>query len=564
MYSNKRNVLQLVALLKAYNISNIIVCPGSRNAPVVHSVASDPFFTCHSVMDERSAGFYALGVIQSQGGGPVAVCCTSGSAVLNLAPAVAEAYYRELPLVIISADRPESYIGQLMGQTIPQPGVFRTLVEKSVQLPEVKTDEDEWYCNRLINEALLKTDSQVNGPVHINIPISEPLFEFTETELPEVRSLRLKQPNIALGLNVGLVALAKRFLGYKKRMFIIGQLGLGATDTGFLLGEALENHECVVLAEYLSNMNKERKEFITNFDALLYALPKDKWKEYAPDLLITAGGQVVSKRVKEFIKACPPKEHWQISPSGEVADTYQCLTEVPKYDITDFIFTLKDIPEDMISKPEGYSDLWIEASEKIPYPKVAFSDLFAVKSLMEVIMDRSALFLANSSSVRLAQLCRLNTYSQVFCNRGTSGIDGCVSTAVGYASICEFEDLVFLITGDLAFFYDMNILGNPKVSNKLHILLNNNGGGEIFYTLPKLGQSEALRDYIAASHNRSAKGWVESVGFTYLSASNEEELKMNLPVFMAESEKPVLMEVFTSKEENARILKDYYHSLKTE
>ena len=184
MYSDKKNILQLVALLRAHGVTKVVLCPGSRNAPIVHTLAGHPDFTCYSVTDERSAGFFAIG-LALQGGTPAAVCCTSGTALLNLHPAIAEAYYQKVSLVVISADRPAAWINQMDGQTLPQPDVFRSLVKKSVDLPEIHTDEDEWYCNRLLNEALLELNHHGKGPVHINVPVSEPLFQFTAESLPE-------------------------------------------------------------------------------------------------------------------------------------------------------------------------------------------------------------------------------------------------------------------------------------------------------------------------------------------------------------------------------------------
>ena len=178
MYSDKKNVLQLVALLRAHGVRRAVLCPGSRNVPLVQAFATCGGFECFSVTDERSAGFFAIGLalhVQA----PVVVCCTSGSALLNLHPAVCEAFYRRVPLVVVSADRPAAWIGQMDGQTLPQPGVFGGLVRKAVNLPEVRTEEDEWYANRLVNEALLEVDHHGYGPVHINVPLSEPLFHFT-------------------------------------------------------------------------------------------------------------------------------------------------------------------------------------------------------------------------------------------------------------------------------------------------------------------------------------------------------------------------------------------------
>ena len=223
MYSDKKNILQLVALLKAHGVRKIVLCPGSRNAAIVHTLANIEDFTCYSVTDERSAGVFAIG-LSLQGGGPAAVCCTSGSALLNLHPAVAEAFYQQVPLIVISADRPAAWIGQMDGQTLPQPEVFRSLVKKSVNLPEIHTEEDEWFCNRLINEALLETNHHGKGPVHINVPVSEPLFNFTTEALPQVRVITRYQ-----GLNVydrDYNELIDRMNKYRKRMIVVGQMNL--------------------------------------------------------------------------------------------------------------------------------------------------------------------------------------------------------------------------------------------------------------------------------------------------------------------------------------------------
>ena len=223
MYTDKKNILQLVALLKAHRIQKIVLCPGSRNIPIVQTLVNIPEFTCYPVTDERSAGFFALGLALN-GGSPAAICCTSGTALLNIHPAVAEAFYQQVPLVVISADRPAAWIGHMDGQTLPQPGVFGSLVKKSVNLPEVQSEEDEWYCNRLINEALMELDHHGKGPVHINVPISEPFFKLPVTELPEARVITRYQ-----GLNVynkDYQPLIDRLNRYQRRMVVVGQMNL--------------------------------------------------------------------------------------------------------------------------------------------------------------------------------------------------------------------------------------------------------------------------------------------------------------------------------------------------
>ncbi|MDR1914743.1 MAG: 2-succinyl-5-enolpyruvyl-6-hydroxy-3-cyclohexene-1-carboxylic-acid synthase, partial [Clostridiales bacterium] len=259
MYSSKSNVLQLGGLLKAHGIHQVVLSPGSRNSPIAQSLAGDAFFTCHSVVDERSAGFYALGLIQ-QTSEAAAICCTSGTAALNYAPAVAEAFYQGLPLVVITADRPAAWIGQMAGQTLPQAGMFRSLVKKAVQLPEIASAEDEWYCNRLINEALLATHHHGRGPVHINIPLSEPLSGHTCGPIPEVR--RIRRANSIDTYSRRLAA------SFERPLIIVGQLH--RCDFYLPLNDLQLRYNCVVLAEHLSNIPPPY--FIRNFDALLGSL----------------------------------------------------------------------------------------------------------------------------------------------------------------------------------------------------------------------------------------------------------------------------------------------------
>lgn len=533
MYTDKKNVLQLAALLKAYGIKHIVLSPGSRNSPLSHTFAAEPFFICHSVVDERSAAFYALGIIQAISE-PVAVCCTSGSAALNFAPAVAEAFYQQIPLLVITADRPGSQIGQMLGQTLPQPGLFNTLVKKTVHLPEISNAEDEWFCNRLINEAIQALDHNGKGPAHINIPLSEPLFNFTIEALPDVRKInncrctRLFESNSYTG----------RFWKYNKRIIIIGQLP-PSEELKILLKILADKKRCVILCEHLANLHGS--PFICNFDEVLKTIPPIEKEQYKPELLITLGGHIVSKRINKFIREYPPHEHWHISESGDIVDTYRVLTDIIECDAASFLHTITGHPSNAAEDAISFATRWKQASDRTPMHHPECPEEEAVQMFLQSIPENSSLHLANSSSVRYAQLFPLHHTMHVFCNRGTNGIEGSLSTAVGYAATSERQ--TFLLIGDLSFFYDMNGLWNRQLSNKLRIFLINNGGGRIFYSLKGLNQSEALDDYIAAAHHTTAKGWAESLGIMYLSASNPTELKRKIPSFIDKnSSKPVILE----------------------
>ena len=280
MFSNKENVNILTSLLVAHGVTHAVVCPGSRNAPIVHNLNECPTITCFPVTDERSAGFYALGMSQALGK-PVVVCVTSGTALLNLAPAVAEAFYQHVPLIVVSADRPPQWIDQLDGQTLPQPDALGRFVRKAVSLPEPYDDESRWYCNRLVNEALMVH----HAPVHINVPISEPLFGFTTDVLPDERKMELVEAEMSAPT---LNHVVRMFMQAKRPMLIAGQ------PMNALMDEAV-----VQIGD----------------DA-----------DYVPDFVLYVGGSIVSKRLKRFLRKA--KETWVVNRECEVTDTFMNLTHI--------------------------------------------------------------------------------------------------------------------------------------------------------------------------------------------------------------------------------------------
>lgn len=554
MYSDKRSILQLVALLKAHGVRKIVLCPGSRNAPIVQSICNDPYFRCISVTDERSAGYVAMGLALN-GGKPAAVCCTSGTALLNLHPAVAEAYYQQIPLVVISGDRPASAVGQMMGQTIPQPNVFQSLVKMSVTLPEVKDDNDDWYCNRLINEALLELYHNGRGPVHINVPISEPLFDFTTEELPEVRVINRYE-----GLNEynnNFEEIFAKINLFTQRMVIAGQeLMIYQFDDA--VNQRMNRH-FVWFSEYLANQTTPSK-CITNFDAILYTLTEEEQKKYSPDFLLTFGGHVVSKRVKQFLKKYPPKEHWHVASDGAIVDTYGCLTKVFQVSVFEFLDRFTSYL--MAKENTPYLCFWEMKSKQIPEPQLDYSSVGVVGSLIRKIAPDSVLHLANSSVVRYAQLFKIPRKVEVCCNRGTAGIEGSLSTAIGYAHLSD--KLNYLVIGDLSFFYDMSGLWAKNYSANFRILLINNSGGEIFKAL-RMNLTEKAGRFVTATHHAKAESWAIECGFNYQSVTNLEDFQKVLEDFTSPEftqERPKFLEVFTNSENDVEVYKSYYRSLK--
>ena len=547
MYTDKKNVLQTVALLKAYQIRHIVLCPGSRNIPLVQAFAQNRAFACYSITDERSAGFFAIGLAEKWGE-PVAVCCTSGSALLNLHPAVAEAFYRHLPLIILSADRPAAWIGQMDGQTLPQPGVFGTLVRQSVNLPEVHTAEDEWFCNRMLNEILLdmNTPCADRQPIHINIPISEPFFHFPVEELPHVRTIRHIK-----GCTATDIAIREAFRRYPKIMFIGGQ----SSATAMNFPDTLRGY--LWLAEHLTN-NLAPANAVRQPELLLKMMNEEDHDTLRPDLVVTYGGHILSKPLKKYLRQYPPQEHWHLRGNGsEMPDLFGALTCVFDDSIEHFVAHLPSAA----TPQKEYADRWKTLETALPAPTFPYSEMAAIGQLIGNLPPQSVLHLANSSTVRYAQLFSLSPEIEVHANRGVNGIEGSMSTAVGYAA--TDNRLNFIAIGDLSFFYDMNALWCPYMKENLRILLLNNSGGEIFNALPGLNLDETAERYIMAPHTTSARAWAKERGFCYRPVSGPAQLEEAIEWLTSPSPAPypLFAEVFTRREEDIEHLKAYYRKI---
>ena len=558
MYSNKENVNILTSLLVAHGVRHALVCPGSRNSPIVHNLTECPDITCHPVTDERSAGFYALGMCQGCGL-PVAVCVTSGTALLNLVPAVAEARYQHQPLVVISADRPPQWIDQLDGQTLPQPGAFGGFVGKSVSLPEPHDDETRWYCNRLVNEALLASRWE-EVPVHINVPISEPLFDFTVSSLSQERTIeRIHSfPNFErIAVEVG-----ELFLKASRPMIVIGQTQRDGYPQDYADDYRLVADYAVVLHEPLS-------DFIcpSHFDEVLSRVGGQP--EYQPDFVICLGDTIVSKRLKKFLRGCNDCYFVAANESGNLSDTFMNLRHWVHCDAWTMLLTLADVLREKQPQPTAFRDLWgqaltrakAHADQFVP----AFSQMAAVRLFEQhcdnihhpsSITHHPIIHYANSMAIRLA-----NIYARhyVYCNRGVNGIEGSLSTAAGFSLVVDKP--VFCVIGDLSFFYDSNALWNSRLGGNLRILLLNNGGGGIFRQLPVGdGRSGALGS-VMGTHHTSAEGICRSYGVEYLSARDMPALSDGLSRLMQmESSRPVLLEVFTDSAEDVRVIREYYRT----
>ena len=518
MISDNQSIQELAALLIAHGVKDIVLCPGSRNAALTHTLSQTPQFQCHALTDERSAGFYALGISLSTGKA-TAVCVTSGSALLNLHPAVSEAYYQRVPLVVISADRPKAWIGQMDGQTLPQPGVFGSLVRCSVQLPEIHTDEERWYANRLINEALLSATQGEGGPVHINVPISEPFYEFHTECLPQVRVIRRHTLTEFLE--------QAWWLHREKCLIVVGQ---HPSSLHFPQGYT-------ILSEHIGN---QQQGIRGNLDALIANIPEDALEDFRPHLLITIGGHIVSKRFKQFLRNHPPQHHVHLSPTGEVTDTFQCLTDIVTCTGEEFCLAanIHDNPT-QTKEAQTYAQMWECLADDVRMKegkKTLSEEESAVRLLLSQLPQDAVLHLANSSAVRLAEKFPVREKVLVQCNRGVNGIEGSLSTAVGYAT-AQPDRQHFVVIGDLSFFYDQNAVWNTHLPQNMHILLLNNGGGKIFETLPIPDDSRS-RDFICGRHHTSAEAACRQYDIRYLSGQER------MAEFVA-SEQCTLLEINT-------------------
>lgn len=543
MYSSKENVNQLTSLLVQHGIRHAVVCPGSRNAPIVHNLNECPGIQCHPVTDERSAGFYALGMCQALNE-PVAVCVTSGSALLNLAPAVAEAWYQHMPLIVISADRPPQWIDQLDGQTLPQPDALGRFVRKAVTLPEPRHEEERWLCNRLLNEALLDAVEGQPAPVHINVPITEPLFVFDTPELPQERIISRRH----VGQDYGQIPeeLIEAVTSAERPMIVFGQTN--PHDFEGIGVEFLFSH-VIVLHESLS-----RFPCVSHFDEALYCCEPE-----LPDLILYVGDTIVSKRLRHFLRRATQAKTWRIGPSPRVEDTFMNLGGILVGDAEFILQSLSGKLTFRHLKGTAYRRQWLHALTSAAHHALSyqpvFSQMLAVK-LFEEHLHEGIVHYANSTAVRLA-----NIYAShhVWCNRGVNGIEGSLSTAAGFS--CITDERVYCVIGDLSFFYDQNALWNQHLRGNFRILLLNNGRGGIFNQLRGLEQSPARDAFVSASHHTTAEGICRQNHLLYLKAEDAAELRAGIDtLFNIDSSRPVLLEVFTDAAEDARVFKDYYRA----
>ncbi|WP_299684669.1 2-succinyl-5-enolpyruvyl-6-hydroxy-3-cyclohexene-1-carboxylic-acid synthase [uncultured Dokdonia sp.] len=561
----------IVSLCLSKEITQVVISPGSRNAPLTIEFTKNAAIKAYSIVDERCAAFFGLGIAQ-QTRKPVALVCTSGSALLNYYPAIAEAFYSDIPLVVISADRPVERIDIGDGQTIRQKNVFENHIMYSANLyseivpVETITDihlkqkivESRRHNEQEINKAL-NMAIEHSGPVHINVPFYEPLYEMVDeqTVTPIQVAPRPTEQEIT---DTVLQPYADIWNSASRKMILVGVNPPHVLDQEIInwLGK---DASLIVFTETTSNI--EHPDFFTRIDNMIGSLDDDGFKQLQPDILLTFGGMVISKKIKAFLRNYQPKHHWHIDVK-KAYDTYFCLNK--HFEITPTTFFKSIIPK-LQQNVSTYKEDWLSIRSKRDMlhttyiTQMSWCDFKAFDHVLSSIPNNSILQIGNSSAVRYAQLFDINKTLKVYCNRGTSGIDGSTSTAIG-AAVATKQPTTF-ITGDLSFFYDSNALWNDYIPKNFKIIVINNSGGGIFRILPNRDKNtDDFDTFFETTHQLTAKELCAMYGFNYLTATNEEECVFAKDQLYALNDKPSLLEIFTPRKINDEVLLNYFKHIK--
>ena len=570
---------ELARLCVAKGVRHAVISPGSRSAPLVIAFNRHPDITCLQVIDERSAAFFALGMAQ-QLHAPVALICTSGSAVLNYGPAIAEAFYQRVPLLVITADRPEEWVDQGEGQAIRQQGVLALHMKRSVQLPRNPTDElARWHCGRLINEAIDATLLPVPGPVHVNVPFAEPLYgqvEHKEADHSRFIAPVMTEPFILPDHARWLIGQ----LGACRKVMVLAGQGVWSEGLKAQLKRLASLPQVTVHTEATSNLDDPA--FITCIDRAIEGVNPGSptgaganENDLKPDLLITFGGAVVSKRIKTLLRKWRPLQHWNVDAGQRHYDTYQSLTH--DIAVNPEIF-FAQVTEPVVTSSHRvdsiYGEAWRMVDERMRgvhnrlVRAAPFCDLTVFNTLNDRIPGDSDVHVANSTPARYVQLFDRVRGLRWFSNRGTSGIDGCTSTAVGAAYATK--KLTTLLTGDIAFCYDSNAFWNNCLSPLLKVIVIDNGGGNIFRYIDGPDKDAELLPWFEAPHTRSIEKLVKSFDLPYYHANDQASLEQGLDRLYAphasssrlDGNRPAVLHITTAALTSSKVLRDHFKNLR--
>lgn len=530
----------LIKYLKKYGIQHIVISSGTRGIPLIRAIENDEWFQCYSVVDERNAAFFALGISQ-QINKPVGLVCTSGTAVSNYLSGMTEAFFSHTPLVAITADRSMQSLHQLETQKVDQPAILNSVVLKSVTLPVIKDKEDFWYAKHLLDEAFVTIEKNENGPIHINAPFEGTTDEITfhgDTETCEDIIPVEYYSEIMESKWINAVEELRRF---KRILVVIGQnINIGET-TKSAIALFCKKLRIPIIGDNLSNFRCENMIFS---QSTVKALNKESFEIMLPELVISIGNNF-QERIKDLLKAHRGDfRHWLIDEGGIIRDWSRSLSAI--FDCSkDYFFSYFNSNSDYSTDGKYLAD-WRAVAKAAVLPKeMPWSNFYLARRFAEFIPNNSILHLAILNATRLMQFFELPEGIKVSCNASSFGIDGCLPTLLGQSVVAP-DKLAFILIGDLSFLYGMNALSIRGVSKNVRILISNNHGGAEFHIFPHVQKDDKIDLHIGASHDFNAKGWSESTGFDYMSANDKESLEMTMPDFISsEGNRPKVLEVFT-------------------
>ena len=553
MYTHIKSVQILISLLKQFHISHVVISPGTRNTALAGSIEKDDFFHCYSIVDERSAGFFALGLAEALDE-PVCVSCTAATATCNYFPAVKEAYERHIQLVALTADQNAYEMFHMEDQCIDQVDMFHGYVKMAVDVPKAQNDHDFWYCNRRINEALLELNHHGKGPVQINYHMDYGLNEISTydvKELPVARKIDRVEGKIDFQFFADI-------LKKKKRILVVG--GSGYDKSGKLrdaLNAFSEKFNCAVISDTYANAYSDNRR-IMNPRALGDVITSDQIPYLAPDLILSFGS-VYYSTVKYFLpQYAGVAEHWQIAEDGMINDGYHCLKKVFECRPEEFFQQVSDCSNGQ--NDNGYCRRWQKRLDMMHFQNMSFTNLAVIREFCRQLPEQALLHTTVLDSIRMSNYVDMKPSVRCFANIGADGIDGALSAFLGQAR--EERERAYLLIGDLSLLYDMNALLQEQSPNIRILVINNHAGAE-FHKNFGLQRIPELNEYIAAGHHVNIKDCIGQQ-FDYLTASDMKELKIQLSVFMHPSEKPMLLEVFTDADADAKSLKTYWQENREE
>lgn len=562
MYTKLLNVRILVALLKKHGVRHVVLSAGTRQVPIARSVEGDPFFTTYSVVDERSAAYFAIGLMKGTGE-PVAIACTSSTATCNYLPAVAEARYLGLPLIVLTGDRDPRYLNQLEDQMIPQPGMYTSFCKCVVDLShlglgETAAPDNVWQCARQVNEALLAARAGTPGPVQINVRVVASLNDIAAApfeKLPDVPAIR----RIEADADAAWREAADRLCAAKRIVILAGQLHRADAALTAAVDAFAARYNCAVVAENVSNL--PAKSALDTF-LVSYALPPKSFRDRLPEIVVSFGGNFSSAWKPKLRVNAGDFEHWLVDAEGTVCDGFKSLRNIFVCRPREFFERMTGLAGDDAANDGVYASLWRKTAARVSIPALPWSNALAVTSLVPKLPKNSLLHTGILHSTRLMECQRVPEGVQVHSNIGTHGIDGTLSTFLGEAA-ARPDVPAFLILGDLSFFYDMGAVRIRHIGPNVRIMMLNNGGGAEFHFTMGEERIPNIADSISAGHNTVARPWVESQGFDYLSARDEASFSAALADFLAEERtRPAFFEVFTEKQSDGLAVRKLFDDVR--